>query len=139
MDPVLIDQQRMRGSANNPGMTNWLRDYGIDVGTDLVMDFEAHETLGFQTQYGAVSLPYPYWPQVPTSDNQNAKAISGGSQGAVFPWASSIEVTNRFSDEVRDVRDHPAPDDVPHGGARPRLRRPVAEIAQNRTSSAARS
>ena len=99
MDPVLIDQQRMRGSANNPGMINWLRDYGIEVGTDIVMDFEAHETLGFQTPYGLVSLPYPYWPQVPTSES----AISGGSAGAVFPWASSIEVTDRFSDEVRDA------------------------------------
>ena len=99
MDPVLIDQQRMRGSANNPGMINWLRDYGIEVGTDIVMDFEAHETLGFQTPRGVVSLPYPYWPQVPTSES----AISGGSAGAVLPWASSIEVTDRFSDEVRDV------------------------------------
>lgn len=103
MDPVLIDQQRMRGSANNPGMANWLRDYGIDVGTDIVMDFEAHETLGFQGPYGVVSLPYPYWPQVPTSDNQNAKTISGGSPGAVLPWASSIEITNRFSNDVQDV------------------------------------
>ena len=103
MDPVLIDQQRMRGSANNPGMTNWLRDYGIDVGTDIVMDFQAHETLGFGTAYGVVNLPYPYWPQVPSSDNSNANTINGGSQGAVLPWASSIEITNRFSDEVRDV------------------------------------
>ena len=103
IDPVLIDQQRMRGSANNPGMINWLREYGIDVGTDLVMDFEAHETLGFQSAYGVVNLPYPYWPQVPTSDNPNAKAISGGSPGAVLPWASSIEITNRFSNEVQDV------------------------------------
>ena len=107
MDPVLIDQQRMRGSANNPGMINWLREYGIDVGTDIVMDFQAHETLGFGTSYGVVNLAYPYWPQVPTSDNQNARAISGGSQGAVLPWASSIEITNRVSDEVRDVEISP--------------------------------
>lgn len=99
MDPVLIDQQRMRGAANNPGMADWLRGYGIDVKTDLVMDFQAHETLGFQTSYGAVNLPYPYWVQVPTSEG--ASAISGGSAGAVFPWASSIEVTNGFSDDVQ--------------------------------------
>ena len=99
MDPVLIDQQRMRGSANNPGMINWLRDYGIDVGTDVVMDFQAHETLGFGTSYGVVNLPYPYWVQVPTSES----AISGGSAGAVFPWASSIEITNRVSNDIRDV------------------------------------
>ena len=99
MDPVLIDQQRMRGSANNPGMINWLRDYGIDVGTDVVLDFQAHETLGFGTPGGVINLPYPYWVQVPTSES----AISGGSAGAVFPWASSIEITNRYSDEVRDA------------------------------------
>ena len=101
MDPVLVDQQRMRGAANNPGMADWLRDYGIDVGTDLVMDFQAHETLPFQTSYGAVSLPYPYWVQVPASEG--ARAINGGSAGAVFPWASSIDITNGFSEDVQDA------------------------------------
>lgn len=99
LDSVLIDEQRMRGAANNPGMANWLRSYGVDIGTDLVMDFQAHETLGFGTNYGVVNLPYPYWVQVPTTES----AISGGSPGAVFPWASSIEITNRVSDDVRDV------------------------------------
>lgn len=99
MDPVLVDEQRMRGSANNPGMANWLKNYGIDVGTDLVMDFQANETLGFGTNYGVVNLPYPYWVQVPTVEN----SISGGAPGAVFPWSSSIEITNRVSDVVRDA------------------------------------
>lgn len=99
MDPVLIDEQRMRGAANNPGMANWLRGYGIDVGTDLVMDFQANETLGFGTEFGVVNLPYPYWVQVPTTES----TISGGSGGAVFPWASSIEITNRVSSDVRDI------------------------------------
>ena len=99
LDPVLIDQQRLRGTPNNQVMIDWLKSYGIDIGTDVVFDTQAHETLAFASSYGAVNLPYPYWVQVPTAESN----ISGGVAGVIMPWASSIDITNRISDEVGEI------------------------------------
>lgn len=88
IDPVTVDQSRLRGDANEFSLADYLSQYGVIARSDVVFDVASNATVTFTSQFGQVSLPYPYWVRVPTAESK----ISGGVTSAVFPWASSMEV-----------------------------------------------
>lgn len=86
IDPVQINQQLLRAQPNDFSLAQYLQEYGVYAGNDLVYDMRSNETLVFGSQNNPVYLPYPYWVRVPTVEFK----ISGGVDSAVFPWSSSI-------------------------------------------------
>jgi ABC-type uncharacterized transport system involved in gliding motility auxiliary subunit len=90
VDPIMVDLRDLSGAPNEFSLVDYLKKYGIDVKSDVVYDVRSNETVTFAARAGStVSLPYPYWVRVPTAE----KKISGGVGSVVFPWASSIELT----------------------------------------------
>jgi ABC-type uncharacterized transport system involved in gliding motility auxiliary subunit len=88
VDSLEVDDRALRAKKANTGLTGWLGEYGVFVQDNVVFDTRSHETLLFNTRFGGVNLPYPYWPRVLTEE----QAISGGVPSVVFPWTSSIEI-----------------------------------------------
>lgn len=89
LDPVTIDNATLSGTDNENSMTDFLHEYGINLQQNIVFDTLSNETLSFRSQFGAVQLPYPYWPRVETVDRK----IAGGVGSVILPWASSLKIT----------------------------------------------
>ena len=87
VDSLEVDDRALRAKKANTGLSGWLAEYGVLVQDNVVFDTRSHETLLFNTQFGGVNLPYPFWPRVRTEE----QGISGGVNSVVFPWTSSIE------------------------------------------------
>ena len=96
VDPVLVDNANLIAEANESTMAEYLSQYGIGIGKELIYDIQTNETIVFGTRFGRVSLPYPYWPRVKTTESQ----ISGGVRSAVFPWASPMVLLGHTSEAV---------------------------------------
>ena len=88
VDSLEVDDRALRATKANTGLSAWLGEYGVFVQDNVVFDTRSHETLLFNTRFGGVNLPYPYWPRVLTEE----QAISGGVNSVVFPWTSSVEI-----------------------------------------------
>ena len=88
VDSLEVDDRALRAKKAHTGLTAWLGEYGVFVQDNVVFDTRSHETLLFNTQFGGVNLPYPYWPRVQTEE----QGISGGVNSVVFPWTGSIEI-----------------------------------------------
>ena len=111
VDPVLVREEILSASENEFSLASYLERYGIDVRSDIVFDMRSNELVTFVTQYGQVTLPYPYWVRVPTVETK----ISGGVQSAVFGWPSSIELTGVTGNTV-DVEITPLLTTLPTAG-----------------------
>ena len=111
VDPVLVREEILSASENEFSLASYLERYGIDVRSDIVFDMRSNELVTFVTQYGQVTLPYPYWVRVPTVETK----ISGGVQSAVFGWPSSIEPTGVTGNTV-DVEITPLLTTLPTAG-----------------------
>jgi ABC-2 type transport system permease protein len=89
VDPVIIDPRQLRGAPNEFILASFLKTYGVEPKGNVVYDVRSNETVTFARPGSTVDLPYPYWVRVPTAE----KTISGGVRSVVFPWPSSIELT----------------------------------------------
>ena len=96
VDPVLVDNSTLYAENNKSTMADYLSQYGIGIGNELVYDVQSNETLVFSGRFGRVNLPYPYWTRSQTTEKQ----ISGGVRYAVMPWASPIELLGYTSEAV---------------------------------------
>ena len=96
VDSLDVDDRALRATKANTRLGGWLADYGILIQDNVVFDTRSHETLTFNTQFGSVDLNYPYWPRVQTQE----QAISGGVSSVVFPWSSSIEISDPVGESI---------------------------------------
>lgn len=90
VDPVVIERQQFVALPNQFHFGDFLEAYGVLVEDNLVFDLRSNETVPFNTRLGSVSLPYPYWPRVPTVDRK----VAGDVESALVPWASSLGITD---------------------------------------------
>ena len=88
IDTVDINQQRLSVDEIEYSLSDYLEQYGVFVGTNIVFDIRSNEILTFGDRGRPLQLPYPYWARVFSSD----PVISGGVTSMMFPWASSIIV-----------------------------------------------
>ena len=88
VDPVVIERQQFVAIPNQFHFGEFLERYGVIVENNLVFDLRSNETVPFNTALGSVSLPYPYWPRVPTVDRK----VAGDVESALVPWASSLGI-----------------------------------------------
>ena len=86
VDPVFIDPQQMAAYPNQFHFGDFLEPYGVLVEDNLVFDLRSNETITL----GSVSLPYPYWPRVPTVDRK----VAGDVESVLLPWSSSLGITD---------------------------------------------
>ena len=89
LDAVIVNPGSLSADANGASMADFLDDYGVELQENVVFDERSNESVQFSTNFGLVSLPYPYWARVFTTEAR----ISGGVESAVMPWGSSLEVT----------------------------------------------
>jgi len=80
----------------NPALRDMLREYGVDVGSSLVMDAD-NVPLALPIQRQIVRVPYPYFPNSYGSDrlNPDQSAVSG-IQSIVLPWPSPVSVDDEL-------------------------------------------
>ena len=90
VDPVVIERQQFVALPNQFHFGDFLAPYGVVVENNLVFDLRSNETVPFSTRLGSVSLPYPYWPRVPTVDRK----VAGDVESALVPWASSLGIAD---------------------------------------------
>lgn len=88
IDTVDINQQRLMVDEIEYSLADYLEQYGVFVGTNIVFDSQSNEILTFGDRGRPLQLPYPYWARVFSSD----PVIAGGVTSMMFPWASSIVV-----------------------------------------------
>jgi len=88
LDPVRVDESRLVAERNEFSMAEWLHDYGLIMRDNVVFDLRSNKTVTFQSQFGTVSLQYPFWATVPVVE----KKISGGIVSAAMPWVSSVDI-----------------------------------------------
>ena len=86
VDPVFIEPQQMAAYPNQFHFGDFLEPYGVLVEDNLVFDLRSNETITL----GSVSLPYPYWPRVPTVDSK----VAGDVESVLLPWSSSLGITD---------------------------------------------
>ena len=96
VDSLDVDDRALRATKANTRLSGWLADYGVLIQDNVVFATRSHETLTFNTQFGSVELNYPYWPRVQTQE----QAISGGVSSVVFPWSSSIEISDPVGESI---------------------------------------
>lgn len=77
--------------SNDTGLDSLLKNYGIKVNHDLVLDVSS-AIASFNQGFMTFSTNYPFWVKVlkPGFDQDNASVAK--LESAVFPWVSSIDV-----------------------------------------------
>lgn len=99
VDPVVIDRQSFAAVPNQFHFGDFLQRYGILVEDNLIFDVRSNETVPFSTRLGTVSLPYAYWPRVPTVDRK----VAGDVESALMPWASSLGIADSQAGAVEVI------------------------------------
>ena len=96
VEPVTYAPSLERMAENVHSLSDYLEQYGIRTGSNVVFDMRSNETRMFPTQFGAVPLAYPYWPRVAAAERK----ISGGIGSAVLTWPSAIEISEPQGESI---------------------------------------
>ena len=90
VDPVRVDPGQLIGQMNFTNTMAYLRRFGVDMAHDVVFDKRSNEPIALTSSFGeTLPLRYPYWPRVQAVEQR----ISGAVRSAVFPWPSSMAIT----------------------------------------------
>lgn len=101
IDTVKINPGMLYVTPVQESFSDFLKEYGIEVRTDLVYDLRSNETVNVGGGFISFLLPYPFWPRVITSDKS---PITYRLESVVLPWASSIAIDDKkINDEELDV------------------------------------
>ena len=112
LDPVQVvsgdSPGQLEGDFNVFSEAMYLEIFGVRAGNNIVFDLRANEPIPFSVpgRFGQVLMPYPYFVRPLTSDEPEAKKISGDVSPPVLPWASTIEVGNSY-DSSADIEATP--------------------------------
>lgn len=91
LDPVTVTPQALVSSATPESFTDFLKEYGVDVTSDLAYDLRSNEAVNFggggRNSLSYV-LPYPFWARVGAVDQTSP--VTGKIESVLFPWASPV-------------------------------------------------
>ena len=104
LDPVEVNTQLLKGDPNTFNLLDYVAKYGVSPQTDIVYDVRSHESLNIPDVFAPVVIPYPYWVRIPESEAR----ISGAVKSVVFPWPSSLEITEPTEGRHRNRRGYPS-------------------------------
>lgn len=90
MDGVNVNQN-MQAEVNKTNLDKLLEKYGIKINKNLIADTR-NGLASFSQGYMTFSVNYPYWPKITKEGFNNNCNIVSSLEGAILPWASSIEI-----------------------------------------------
>ncbi len=95
--------QNLSGEAVSTGLAEWLAKYGIEIGTDFVIDAHCSSIMVRQQQgFFQINTPVKF-PYVPIATNFADHPITKGLEEVLFPYVSSVKYTG--SDSSMTVTD----------------------------------
>lgn len=95
--PMNINFQTFMASVGNTEAQEFFRHYGIDIGSDVLMDLSPKGSLPWQQQidfFTVQKIPYPFWIIVPRGNLSQESTITEGLSAIFLPYSSSIRVDN---------------------------------------------
>lgn len=92
MEKIGIKEGTLEAVKVDSGLDSLVAHYGAEVKSDLVVD-RSCGTATFSSGYFSFSLPYHFWPLVGEAGFDKASPVTNELERAVFPWASSIDLT----------------------------------------------
>lgn len=77
-------------TSYSTGLEEWLKKYGIELSSQLVIDPKNHTYAAFSSGYMQYHIPYPFFVKViPEGLNKN-HAVTSNLEGLVFPWTNAL-------------------------------------------------
>lgn len=92
----------LSATVNDTGLETLLKNYGIALNKDLVLDASAG-TASFSQGYMTFMTPYPFWPKVLKGTLDSKNPIAAKLESITFPWTSSIELIPEKSDKDNKI------------------------------------
>jgi ABC-type transport system involved in multi-copper enzyme maturation permease subunit len=90
LNPINVNLQTLNAAPEKENFTDFLKDYGVSVNTDLVYDLRSNASVRFGGGFLSFVLPYPLWVRALSSSSQSA--ITARIGNIVLPWASSLSL-----------------------------------------------
>ncbi len=94
-NPVNVSVQTLQAKARDAALTDFLKDYGVTLNTNLVYDLRSNAPVRVGGGFITLMLPYPLWTRVLPVPGVTSPIINR-IESLVLPWASSISL-----DEVK--------------------------------------
>ncbi len=93
MNRVSADFSTLYGTAVHTGLEDWLREKGLSVEEDFIVDAQC-QSVGVRQQQGMYSITTPVrFPYLPIINKFADHPITAGIESVVFPFLSSIHYT----------------------------------------------
>ena len=102
VDGVDIMIQTMGASPAQGDLAPMLEEeYGIKVASNLVYDLQSSETASFSGGIFPLMISYPFW--IRSTNSTEISPVTSRVENVVFPWASSVETTNKDGVEFTEL------------------------------------
>ncbi len=88
-------QNNLQAGVADNNLNEFAKKYGIQINTDLVYD-ASNSNITYQQGFFSVSKAYPFWVKA-LRDNFEQHPSLSGVQSILFPWVSSIAVSESES------------------------------------------
>ncbi len=72
------------------GLEEWLGDKGVEFSGELLLDVEQNAQAGFQTDYGQIYMPYPFWVKAFAPNMNHDHVVTNGLEETLFPWTNGL-------------------------------------------------
>lgn len=101
-DGVVIATQTMSASPTQGDLSQFLKEeYGIEIASNLIYDLQSNETVSFGGGVFPLRLAYPFW--IRSIKDPEMSPITSRIENVVFPWASSIETSDKEGVEIKGL------------------------------------
>ncbi|MCS6984223.1 MAG: GldG family protein [Leptospiraceae bacterium] len=93
--PMNVNLQNFMASVGNTEAQEFLRHYGIDTGSDMLLDLASRGSLPWLQQidfFTVQPLPYPFWILIGRSGLNQEHPIGEGLFGLFVPYTSSVKI-----------------------------------------------
>ncbi len=97
-NPVSVNLQTLSASPEKDNFSDFAKDYGVTVNSDLVYDLRSNASVRFGGGFLSFVLPYALWPRALPQDKQSP--ITARLDGIVLPWASSLTLDEAKTKEL---------------------------------------
>ena len=84
-------QQNLNSIPVENNINELIKKYGIQINSDLIYD-KSNSNITYQQGFFSVSKEYPFWVKAVQDNFENHPSLSG-IQSVMFPWASSLSVS----------------------------------------------
>lgn len=94
-------QRSLEAQVVENDINKLVEKYGIKINSDLVYD-ASNSNITYQQGYFSLSRPYPFWVKT-LPDNFGDHPALSGIQSVIFPWISSLSVSENEKYSARSI------------------------------------